>query len=165
MLCSHEHRDHNGKEAVTLRQGMNSPFTVRTIDTWHDDQQGTLRGSNLIHILDDGQFTVAHLGDLGCELMQSQIEELEGLDALLIPVGGYYTIDAVQARAVVEKLRPNITVPMHYRGENFGYDVLETVDAFVTVENPVVRYGRSWMSLDKNSSSHIALLEPQNKPV
>ena len=92
MLCSHEHRDHNGKEAVTLRQGMNSPFTVRTIDTWHDDQQGTLRGSNLIHILDDGQFTVAHLGDLGCELMQSQIEELEGLDALLIPVGGYYTI-------------------------------------------------------------------------
>ena len=62
MLCSHEHRDHNGKEAVTLRQGMNSPFTVRTIDTWHDDQQGTLRGSNLIHILDDGQFTVAHLG-------------------------------------------------------------------------------------------------------
>lgn len=97
MLCSHEHRDHNGKEAVTLRQGMNSPFTVRTIDTWHDDQQGTLRGSNLIHILDDGQFTVAHLGDLGCELMQSQIEELEGLDALLIPVGGYYTIDAVQA--------------------------------------------------------------------
>ena len=107
MLCSHEHRDHNGKEAVTLRQGMNSPFTVRTIDTWHDDQQGTLRGSNLIHILDDGQFTVAHLGDLGCELMQSQIEELEGLDALLIPVGGYYTIDAVQARAVVEKLRPN----------------------------------------------------------
>ncbi len=113
-MCSHEHRDHNGKEAVTLRQGMNSPFTVRTIDTWHDDQQGTLRGSNLIHILDDGQFTVAHLGDLGCELMQSQIEELEGLDALLIPVGGYYTIDAVQARAVVEKLRPNITVPMHY---------------------------------------------------
>ncbi len=165
MLCSHEHRDHNGKEAVTLRQGMNSPFTVRTIDTWHDDQQGTLRGSNLIHILDDGQFTVAHLGDLGCELMQSQIEELEGLDALLIPVGGYYTIDAVQARAVVEKLRPNITVPMHYRGENFGYDVLETVDAFVTVENPVVRYGSSWMNLDKNSSSHIALLEPQNKPV
>lgn len=67
---------------------------------------------------------------------------------------------------LIEKLRPNINgFQCTICGENFGYDVLETVDAFVTVENPVVRYGRSWMNLDKNSSSHIALLEPQNKPV
>ena len=55
VLCSHEHRDHHGVDQVTLRQGGVSPFTVETISTWHDDQQGALRGPNTIHILDDGQ--------------------------------------------------------------------------------------------------------------
>ena len=45
---------------------------------------------------------MAHLGDLGCELTAEQIQRLAGLDALLFPVGGFYTIDAQQARKVVE---------------------------------------------------------------
>ncbi len=46
---------------------------------------------------------------------------------MLIPVGGYYTIDAKQAKSLVEQVKPRIVVPMHYRGEGFGYDVLGTV--------------------------------------
>ena len=86
VLCSHGHGDHCGTENVTLREGAESPFTVETIHTWHDDQQGALRGEDTIHILDDGQCRVAHLGDLGCEPTPEQREELKGLTALLIPV-------------------------------------------------------------------------------
>lgn len=88
VLCSHGHRDHGAVGCVTLRQGEVSPFAVETIHTWHDDRQGVLRGPDTIHILDDGQCRVAHLGDLGCELTPEQKEKLKGLTALLIPVGG-----------------------------------------------------------------------------
>lgn len=163
VLCSHEHRDHSGKETVSLRQRKNSPFTVKTIKTWHDNQQGSLRGNNIIHIISDGQFAIAHLGDLGCALTQEQVEMLKGLDALLIPVGGYYTIDAMQARMVMKQLQPHVTIPMHYRGEHFGYDVLGPVEDFLKEGDCIVRYESSIMELEENFGSHIAILKPQNK--
>lgn len=51
VLCSHGHGDHCGTEGVSLRQGRPSPFTVETINTWHDDKEGALRGPNTIHVL------------------------------------------------------------------------------------------------------------------
>ena len=59
--------------------------------------QGAKRGKNKIYIIDDGTNSVAHLGDLGCELTKEQINELENLDCIMVPVGGYYTIDGKQA--------------------------------------------------------------------
>ena len=44
---------------------------------------------------------------------------LKHLDAILIPVGGYYTIDAAQAKAVVDDLAPRVVIPMHYRSDHF----------------------------------------------
>jgi L-ascorbate metabolism protein UlaG (beta-lactamase superfamily) len=41
--------------------------------------------------------------------------QVERVDVLMIPVGGTYTIDAEQAVAVIDRLRPNITIPMHYK--------------------------------------------------
>ena len=46
VLCSHGHGDHCGTECVSLRQGTPSPFTAETIDTWHDNKKGALRGPN-----------------------------------------------------------------------------------------------------------------------
>ena len=45
------------------------------------------RGKNKIYIIDDGTNSVAHLGDLGCELTKEQINELENLDCIMVPVG------------------------------------------------------------------------------
>lgn len=116
VLCSHGHGDHCGAECVTLREGGRSPFTVETIHTWHDSQQGALRGPDTVHILDDGRCRAAHLGDLGCELTPEQKEKLHGLAALLIPVGGHYTIGAIQANRLASELDPAVVIPMHYRG-------------------------------------------------
>ena len=73
---------------------------------------------------------VAHLGDLGHALSEEQLAALGTVDVLLIPVGGYYTIDAATAAEQVRALRPKLTIPMHYRGEGFGYDVIGPVEDF-----------------------------------
>ncbi len=163
VLCSHEHRDHHGVDQVTLRQGGVSPFTVETISTWHDDQQGALRGPNTIHILDDGQCRIAHLGDLGCQLTATQKDQLKGLDALLIPVGGYYTIDASQAKALADELKPRVVIPMHYRGEGFGYDVIGPLEAFTALCGNVVSYPGSQLELTVQTPEQVAVLKPLNR--
>ena len=67
---------------------------------------------------------IAHLGDVGEDLSDAQIKALGKLDVLILPVGGFYTIDAAEASRLVERLSPRIVVPMHYKGEGFGYDVV-----------------------------------------
>ena len=85
VLCSHEHGDHNAKDLVEIKEGKSCPFTITTIETFHDEVKGAKRGPNTIHIIDDGKVRIAHLGDLGCELEEGQIEQLKGLDVCLIP--------------------------------------------------------------------------------
>ena len=161
VLCSHGHRDHGAVGCVTLRQGEVSPFAVETIHTWHDDRQGALRGPDTIHILDDGQCRVAHLGDLGCELTPEQKEKLKGLTALLIPVGGYYTIDAAQASALADELSPAVVIPMHYRGEGFGYDVIGPLEDFAALRSDGREYG-SVLELTPEIEKQTAMLRPRN---
>ena len=161
-LCSHGHRDHGAVEQVTLRQGGASPFTVEALDAWHDDQQGALRGPDTIHILDDGQCRVAHLGDLGCALTPEQKDKLRGLTALMIPVGGYYTIDAAQASALADELSPAVVIPMHYRGEGFGYDVIGPLEDFTALRSGVREHPGSVLELGPETPRQTAVLKPEN---
>ena len=44
VLISHDHRDHNYREGVKLRSGRKSPFTITTLETYHDPLKGRMRG-------------------------------------------------------------------------------------------------------------------------
>ena len=56
------------------------------------------------------------LRPFGFEVIDIRLSAQIGrLDLLLLPVGGYYTIDAAQAMEVRRLLQPTVTVPMHYR--------------------------------------------------
>lgn len=162
VLCSHGHGDHNAVQCVTLRRGAASPFSVEAIATWHDDKEGALRGPNTIHVLDDGQCRIAHLGDLGCELSPVQKEKLRGLTALLIPVGGHYTIDAAQAKRIADELAPTVVIPMHYRQGGFGFDVIGTVEQFTGLCDDVVTYPGAELELTPEIKRQTAVLTPQN---
>ena len=162
VLCSHGHHDHNYTAAVTIREHEGeSPFLVDSIGTFHDPERGKLRGKNTIHIFTAGDRRVAHLGDLGCELKAMQKVMLRGLDALLCPVGGFYTIDAAQARALLEELQPKAFIPMHYRTERFGFDVIGTLDDFLALCPPeqVVRVKSDTLSLDGDLGGKVYVLE------
>lgn len=160
VLCSHDHSDHGYTDAVALLpDSKENPFHIFKIDTFHDDANGSLRGKNRIHILETGGLKIAHMGDLGCSLDSQQMEQLKNLDAILVPVGGYYTIDAVQAKALVTKLSPKVVVPMHYRSDTFGYPVIGRLEAYTDLCNDVVYYDTNTLVLDENIRPQTAVLK------
>ena len=60
-----------------------------------------------------------------------QLEKLEGIDVLLIPVGGKFTLDAKKAVEVISQIEPRIVIPMHYKTKDLKTDGLEGVDKFI----------------------------------
>lgn len=142
VYCSHGHRDHNAAEAVTLTGGRApAKFSVTEVPTDHDEAGGALRGKNTVRVFSFGPLRVAHLGDLGRPLTADETARLRDLDLLLIPVGGFFTIDAAQAKAIIETLRPRVTVPMHYRTDTSGYDVIAHIDDALAVLGPADQAG------------------------
>lgn len=159
VLCSHAHFDHAYCDELTLRQGKDNPFAVSVVETFHDDRQGSLRGKNKIHKLSAEGMSVVHLGDLGHPLSEEQAESLRGCDVLLIPVGGFFTIDAAVAADTVAQLQPRIVIPMHYRGEGFGFDPIETVEPFLARFAPeqVRRLESSAMEVTAETPAQVAV--------
>ncbi|MBQ8974693.1 MAG: MBL fold metallo-hydrolase, partial [Oscillospiraceae bacterium] len=104
VYCSHDHGDHNCKAAVSIVDSGAYPFEVKTVPSWHDDKGGTLRGYNIIHIFDAGFMRVVHLGDLGHTLSDEQLSAIGTPDVLMIPVGGFYTIDAQTAKQTADRI-------------------------------------------------------------
>lgn len=129
ILISHDHHDHNYIQNIKLNDNVGS-FVFRKVHSYHDDEQGKLRGENIIHIIQTGNTTICHLGDLGHVLTSDQVEQIGKVDVLLIPVGGTYTIDYKQAVEVVKQINPNTVIPMHYKTEKTHLDI-STVDNFI----------------------------------
>lgn len=164
-LCSHEHGDHNGRSAVTLTGENKNVFTVEIIDTYHDEVKGAKRGLNKIHVISDGEYKIAHMGDLGCELEEDQKAALKDLDAILVPVGGFFTIDANQAAALVHELEPKHVIPMHFRNDaaGTGYDMIGTVDAFVKQMQSVKISDGCSLDLAEEIAEQVVVLKAQNQ--
>ncbi len=146
VLCSHGHGDHNAADRVRL-SGRTPAFSLETIDSYHDPEEGRLRGGNRISIVTWGGFRAAHLGDLGCSLPEEQRAALRGLDLLLIPVGGHFTIGPEEARDLAKDLAPRVLVPMHYRRGKMGYPVIRELGEFTGLWDLVTEHGSSRLEL------------------
>lgn len=122
VTVSHQHKDHN---AVSQLEG--APFVISGpgeyeikgtsvvgFSTFHDGTSGKERGANTIYRIEIDGVSIVHLGDLGHVLSASDVDGLDGVDILLVPTGGFYTIDAKQASQVISEIEPNIVIPMHY---------------------------------------------------
>ncbi|RJQ46631.1 MAG: MBL fold metallo-hydrolase [Gaiellales bacterium] len=172
VTVSHRHADHantailkGSPEVVEARATQFvAGFSIRGISTYHDEQQGDARGDNTaFRIIADG-VSVCHLGDLGHELSQARVEQIGEVDVLLIPVGGYFTIDADQATRVMEQLGPAITIPMHFRNDRCLFDIAG-VEPFLAGKAGVERPGVSELEISKENlpaSPKIIVLEPYN---
>ena len=131
IYCSHGHGDHNAAACVKqIRVKAPNDISVQEFAIPHDHHGGTRRGMNTIRQFRFGALRIVHMGDTGCMPDGGTVAALRACDALLLPVGGYYTVDAQEAFAVAEKLAPRCIVPMHYRGKSFGFDEIGTLDAF-----------------------------------
>ena len=167
VLCSHGHHDHAWLPAVTLHNtAARSPFQIRSVHTWHDDSQGSKRGENLIHVIHVFGKTLVHCGDLGHLLTKEQIGQIGSCDVLMVPVGGFYTIDAAQARQVADQLSAAVIIPMHYRFGDYGIPVIGEVEDFLSLAGgyPVHRYPENRFTLESDISKQIVVLTYQKLP-
>ena len=148
-LCSHGHGDHCGLEWIRLKnRGVESPFKIERLESWHDDEKGALRGSNVIHILQADGLKVIHLGDLGCMPEKWQLERMEDADVIMAPVGGYYTAEPEVIRSLIDRLSPSVMIPMHYRTDKSGFPVLKTCEEYLEGCENVTKYDTDTIRLE-----------------
>jgi len=141
VTVSHDHFDHNNAAGVSGENG--APFLIASpgeyeikgvfvygIPFWHDKSEGKDRGQTVAYRIEMEGISVAHLGDLGHTLSEEQVAQLDGVDILLIPVGGKWTIGASEAVEIINEIEPRIVIPMHYKIPGLKTDV-EPVDKFL----------------------------------
>ncbi len=152
VTSSHAHYDHNNFALITGNpQIVNSEgnfeilgIKIKAIPTWHDAEEGAERGKNLLFKFELVGKTFLHCGDLGHDLSADVIGEIGKIDVLMIPVGGFYTIDAKTALNIVQNLNPKIIFPMHYKTEVLDFPIaykesyLDLIDSFRKVDSNVI---------------------------
>lgn len=158
-LSSHDHKDHNALDRVSLT-GRLPAYDIKVIYSYHDDCRGTKRGTNKIHIIEMDGFRAAHFGDLGCTLTDAQLELLQGLDLALLPVGGHFTIDPAQAKALMDAIKPRVTVPMHYRRGDMGYDLIAELDDFLCLVDDPRSAGSNTLCIESDTNGVIYMEAP-----
>ena len=136
VLTSHDHADHNytqdlpgtpqvvkGSDSKTVRG-----ISIKGIPTYHDPSKGSERGANTIFTIKIDNIQLCHLGDLGHLLSEKELAEIGPVDILLIPVGGFFTIDSKEAARVAEQIKPTIVIPMHFKTEKCGFPITPVED-------------------------------------
>lgn len=127
-LVTHDHEDHNNIELIKGTPLSPEPFFISGpgeyevkgimiygLASFHDNKNGADLGENTIYVIESEGIWLAHLGDLGQkELTEEQLQLLQNIDILLIPVGGTYTINATEAQEIISEIEPRVIIPMHY---------------------------------------------------
>lgn len=155
VLVSHDHADHGHVKGVKGALAGQAPQVIRGVGvksakgiefkgvaTYHDAGRGAERGGNTAWCFAVDGVRLCHLGDLGHPLDQKQIQEIGEVDVLMLPVGGYFTIDASTAAAVAASLKPKVIVPMHYKTPKVNFPI-SPVDTFLAGKERVRRVGGS----------------------
>ena len=124
VLVSHGHHDHNAVETIpgsprVIDQpgeyDLGEGVTVFAVEADHDDAEGKLRGKTLLFSIRAEELNVVHLGDLGHLPTAEQCAKLAPVDVLMVPVGGFYTIDSSAAKKTAAMLQARVVLPMHYK--------------------------------------------------
>jgi L-ascorbate metabolism protein UlaG (beta-lactamase superfamily) len=151
VLVSHDHFDHNcsrlvkGPDAVVVTEPvmtLDKGVRVEGFEAYHDDQGGRKRGKVTLFKFELDGISFCHLGDLGHVVDDSTAEHLAGVNILFVPVGDVFTIGPEAALRVIDKIRPRIAVPMHYRTQGLSLSIRPLQDFLALLDDSrVVKVG------------------------
>ncbi len=158
ITISHEHYDHNNTmgikgKPVVLKGSVNRDthkMIFKGISSYHDSVYGKHRGKNTIFVIKTDEMVLCHLGDLGHLLENVQLEEINQVDILFIPVGGYYTLNHIQADQVIEQLKPKIVLPMHYKTDAIKWSI-DPLSFFLEKKQNIKIIGENSFEIDSIS--------------
>ncbi|MEK7270100.1 MAG: MBL fold metallo-hydrolase [Planctomycetota bacterium] len=186
VTVSHEHFDHANLEIVKSKakilRGLSDDkkscraidealkgVRITTVSAFHDDKEGKARGPNAIFVLRGATWSLAHLGDLGDVPSPELAKKIGGVDILLVPVGGKYTIDGAKAKETVERLKPRrAVIPMHYKVPGLRIEIADA-EAFLKDQKNVRRLEGASVEIDlsappPNEFEIVALKPAEAKP-
>ncbi len=124
VTVSHQHLDHNNHQSLSGEPLMvdgpgeyeSKGVNIKGVLSYHDNQEGKERGTNTIYVIEIEGMKICHLGDFGQnKLTDEQLEKIDEVDVLMIPVGGTYTLDGEKAVDIINQIEPRIVIPMHYK--------------------------------------------------
>ena len=150
VTISHNHADHAATDEVkgnppVLEKEVAlaaDDVAITSIHTFHDNEQGKLRGDNYVFcFLVDG-LKIVHLGDVGC-LDENLAATICGCDVLLLPVGGIFTVDAAGAKWYVDKVKPKIVVPMHYKTAEHSFNLAPVEEFLRLFDEAQIRFAHT----------------------
>ncbi len=138
VLTSHDHADHNyvktipGKYALVNKAGEYDMrgVKIKAFPSFHDNSAGKERGNNLIFVIAADDLILVHTGDIGHALDPDLLKKIGKTDILLLPVGGFFTIDAAEASKMTDALASRVTIPMHYKTKKCAFPIAP-VDEFI----------------------------------
>jgi L-ascorbate metabolism protein UlaG (beta-lactamase superfamily) len=154
VVATHMHDDHGGvddiaghpEKLIQPSAATIGSVKITGIGVAHDAEGGRSRGKNTIVTVDDGDIRLVHLGDLGHLLDAKTIAAIGRVDVLMVPVGGFFTIDYKQAAQVVDSLAPRVVVPMHYKTAKVDFPISE-VEPFLATQSVVERGASSTIEI------------------
>ena len=160
VLISHGHFDHADGLSLVAKPGaavIDKPGSyevlgvkVEGIPSFHDKSGGRERGSNTIFRFEFEGMSFCHLGDLGHLLTGEQLSKVRGVDVLMIPVGGKFTINAKEATQIFEAASPRICIPMHYKVRGLSLPI-SGVEPFLKGKPRVRNIGGPTVQISKDS--------------
>jgi L-ascorbate metabolism protein UlaG (beta-lactamase superfamily) len=136
VLTSHDHADHNYTKDIKGKYNHISiagdheikGIKIKAIPCFHDSLGGKKGGSNLIFVITADGLNLVHMGDIGHSLDPELLKKIGKVDILLLPVGGFFTIDAAMAQKIMNDIKPSITVPMHYKTQKCNFPIAPVED-------------------------------------
>jgi hypothetical protein len=120
LLTSHDEEDANNLAAVTGEPyliDLPGEFEVKGVFVYginaplKREEKGKAV-KNLIFRIEAEDMQIAHLGALDRPLTDEELQKLNNVDILMIPVGGGRVMDAKTAAQVISQVEPRIIIPM-----------------------------------------------------
>lgn len=158
VTISHEHFDHNAVHRVRVKKEVLRDPSDKIVNSvkfksksfFHDEEGGKRRGKNAIFMIEGENLKILHLGDLGHIPQEKDLDEFKNVDILLIPVGGYFTIDSKKADELIKILNPKVTIPMHYKTGKLDFPISK-VDEFLKNKKDIHKLNSLEVEIDKSN--------------
>lgn len=128
IVCvSHDDSDANNLSAVggePFVVNIPGEFEVKDVFVY-----SIAAGDTRIFRVESENMHVAHLGSLNRALTDKELQELETVDILMVPVGGGSVMTPKLAAEVIAQIEPRVVIPMTYAIPNLK-ETLATADEF-----------------------------------
>lgn len=137
-LVSHDEEDANNLSAIAGSPkviDMPGEFEVRNVFMFGIDAplKREVKGkhvTNCLFRIESEGIHIAHLGSLDRALTDKELQELENIDILMVPVGGGNVLTPKLAAEVIAQIEPRVVIPMTYELPNLK-ESLQPLTAFL----------------------------------